>query len=85
MIKLILTDWTVALLDEPTSALDIDGLSLLDKYMRLWQKQERSIIIVTHDYLWMKNYVQRAVVLQNGVIQRELKKQELIESNEISF
>lgn len=63
----------VLLLDEPTSSLDAGKSQWLkDKLIELSINQIMTIIVVTHDLEWLKNFAQRIVYLNQGKIQEDL-------------
>jgi D-methionine transport system ATP-binding protein len=63
----------VLLLDEPTSSLD-SGKSqwLKDILIDLSVKQIVALIVVSHDFEWLKNLVTRIIYLHQGIIKQDL-------------
>lgn len=58
----------IILADEPTGALDSQtGKEVLDILTRLWKKENKTIIMVTHDIHWAK-YAHRIIELKDGKI-----------------
>ena len=66
--KASIISWKLLLLDEPTTGLDSDGIELLSYMVESWKKEGRSILVVSHDKLWISKYMDRVVVLENGEI-----------------
>ena len=60
--------WKLLLLDEPTTGVDSDGIELLSYMVESWKKEGRSLLVVSHDKLWISKYMDRVVVLENGEI-----------------
>ena len=63
----------VLLLDEPTSSLD-SGKSqwLKDVLIDLSVKKIITILVVSHDFEWLKNFAQRIIYLNQGLVQEDL-------------
>ncbi|HEY9246347.1 MAG TPA: ABC transporter ATP-binding protein [Candidatus Methanoperedens sp.] len=60
----------IILADEPTGSLDsVTGREVLDMLYRLWNEQEKTIILVTHD-LNMTRYAHTTIELKDGQIMR---------------
>ena len=58
----------VVLADEPTGNLDsVAGANVMDMLENLWKKEEKTIIMVTHD-LKLANYAKRIIQLKDGQI-----------------
>ncbi|NQU68094.1 MAG: ABC transporter ATP-binding protein [Candidatus Marinimicrobia bacterium] len=72
MIKMILSDWKLALMDEPTSALDVDGLDHLNHLMKQWKEDGRALLFSTHDIGWAESWADTALCIRNGVIEQEI-------------
>ncbi len=66
--KASIISWKLLLLDEPTTGLDSDGIELLSYMVESWKKEGRSLLVVSHDKLWISKYMDRIVVLENGEI-----------------
>ena len=66
--KASIVSWKLLLLDEPTTGLDSDGIELLSYMVESWKKEGRSLLVVSHDKLWISKYMDRIVVLENGEI-----------------
>jgi|TARA_B100000686_G_C16802618_1_gene987291 heme exporter protein A len=66
--KASIISWKLLLLDEPTTGLDSDGIELLSYMVESWKKEGRSLLVVSHDKLWISKYMDRVVVLENGEI-----------------
>lgn len=71
--RAFLSDAPLILLDEPFSSLDTAWkLRLAETFAKLWQEKKKTAILVTHDVedVWLLAH--RAVILKNGVIDREI-------------
>jgi ABC-type multidrug transport system ATPase subunit len=73
LIRLELTTWKLALLDEPSSALDVDGEELLRSTIAGWRSQGRTVFFTSHDLTWGAGSADRAVLLENGTITKQLE------------
>ena len=62
-IKLLLSKPDILLLDEPTNHLDIDTIEWLEDYLK---KYNKSIIIVSHDRMFLDNIVDTIVEIEYG-------------------
>ena len=62
--KASIISWKLLLLDEPTTGLDSDGIELLSYMVESWKKEGRSLLVVSHDKLWISKYMDRVVVLE---------------------
>lgn len=56
------------LLDEPTNHLDLDAISLLEELVRTTCRNQRSLVVVTHDRQFLDNVSTRIVELDRGVL-----------------
>lgn len=71
--RCLVTDPDVILADEPTGALDsVTGKEVLETLSRLWKKEGKTIIMVTHD-LHLAKYAHTQVELKDGEIIRIIK------------
>lgn len=74
--RALVTQPTILLGDEPTGALDSKSAKdLLDTMEELNQRDQVSILLVTHDPL-SASYCQRILFIKDGVIHREIKRGE---------
>lgn len=72
--RALITQPTILLGDEPTGALDSKSArDLLDTMEELNQKDQVSILLVTHDPL-SASYCQRILFIKDGIIHEELKR-----------
>lgn len=66
--RALVGDPDIILADEPTGALDSQtGQEVMDLLLYLNQKEQRTIVIVTHDY-HMSRFCKRTVTMQDGCI-----------------
>ena len=63
----------VILLDEPSANLDYASTLELRELIRLWQKQGKTILAAEHRIAWLWDLIDRAVILRDGRIVRELR------------
>jgi energy-coupling factor transporter ATP-binding protein EcfA2 len=68
--KTLTIPWKLLLLDEPTTGLDKQGKSMLSQLIETWRKDDRSLLLVSHDEEWLSSHCDRMVQLSNGRIQR---------------
>ncbi|MAT38398.1 MAG: ABC transporter ATP-binding protein [Ectothiorhodospiraceae bacterium] len=61
--KLLLQEPTILLLDEPTNHLDLESLEWLEDYL---QTYEGSIVLVSHDRVFLDNLVERTIEISMG-------------------
>ena len=54
--RLSLTDAQVLLLDEPEAALDDVGLGLLWQYIERWQREGRTLVLVSHNLVGLTHH-----------------------------
>ena len=62
----------IILLDEPSANLDFEATRDLRELIRLWQRQGKTIIAAEHRIAWLWDLIDRAVILRDGRIVREL-------------
>jgi ATP-binding cassette subfamily F protein 3 len=63
--RILLAEPDLILLDEPTNHLDLDSLIWLEEYL---VKTPSSLLLVSHDRVFLDNVVQRLLELDNGQI-----------------
>lgn len=65
----------IILADEPTGALDSKtGIEVMDLLSKLWKKEKKTIIMVTHDLKLAKKYANTTIELKDGEIVKITKK-----------
>ncbi len=62
----------IFVLDEPTSNLDINAIRDLEKTIRLWKKQGKTIVIAEHRLYWLTELCDRVVYLRDGSIEFDM-------------
>lgn len=72
LIRLAMSSWQLAYLDEPTSALDVDGALRLNESIREWKAAGKTLLFTSHDMAWGADRADRALLLENGIISREI-------------
>ena len=61
----------IMLFDEPTSALDPEMIGEVTNLMRQLAKEGMTMVIVSHEINFIKNFCTRVVFMSDGVIQEE--------------
>lgn len=67
--KALVTPWELLLLDEPMAGLDEPGVVLLQQFIEKWQHEEKTLLMVSHQKLWLEKYCHQILHLENGIIQ----------------
>ena len=67
--KALTIPWELLLLDEPTTGLDGQGKSMLSQLIEIWRKEDRSLLLVSHDEEWLSSHCDRILQLFKGRIQ----------------
>ena len=68
IIDILTSEADLFLLDEPTNYLDIDGLTALEDNLLQLKRENRAIVIVTHDRTLTDNVADRTIYIsQNGI------------------
>ncbi|MBO6566450.1 MAG: ABC transporter ATP-binding protein [Pseudomonadales bacterium] len=66
--RVILQDQPLILLDEPFNAIDSKTLSDLTDVIRQWQRDDRTIVTVTHDLAYVREHCPKALLLARECI-----------------
>ena len=66
----------IILLDEPSANLDFEATLALRELIRLWRQQGKTIIAAEHRIAYLWDLIDRAVILRDGRIIRELSGKE---------
>ena len=61
--RILLRDCDILLLDEPTNHLDLDTLKWLENFIR---KFPGSVVIISHDRVFLDNVITRVIEIDNG-------------------
>lgn len=81
---ILASDPDVLILDEPTVGLDpFTKIELLEFLKELNEKQNKTIVIITHDMEVVSKYIKRVVVLNNGEIVFDGPKVDLFKDDNI--
>ncbi|MBC8197916.1 MAG: ABC transporter ATP-binding protein [Candidatus Marinimicrobia bacterium] len=67
--RLKLSSWSLAIIDEPTNALDESGLGLLNESINSFKKNEKSLIISSHNIHFIQQHCQSIYKLKNGTLE----------------
>lgn len=80
-------DPSILVLDEPTRGLDPKGRDeVMDIFLNIHKEENKSIVLITHDMDLVSKYAKRAVVLKDGMIVFDGKKEDLfVDPNFESF
>ena len=83
--KALLNDPKLLLLDEPTASLDISTSEFIRKYIISFQKKYNSTILITsHDLEEIEKLCSHIILLENGKIKFDGKKNKLMQQNKSS-
>ena len=83
--RCLISDPSIVLADEPTGALDTKSArQLMEKLQEINQKQQRTILMVTHDPN-AASFCTRILFIQDGVIFHEIRKQIQTETQEAFY
>lgn len=56
------------LLDEPTNHLDIEAISILEEYLKATYKNQKSLVVITHDRFFLDSVSTRIIELDRGLL-----------------
>ena len=68
--------------DEPSANLDIHSVIKLKKIMEWLKKQGHTVIVSEHRLFYLKNLVDKCLIMKDGKIDRELKKNDIDNLND---
>ena len=68
----------IIVLDEPSSNLDSSAIKKLGEILAQWRAQGKTIIIAEHRLYFLRELADRMLVLENGRITKELRKDEIM-------
>ena len=68
--------------DEPSANLDIHSIIKLKKNMEWLKKQGHTVIVSEHRLFYLKNLVDKCLIMKDGKIDRELKKNDIDNLND---
>ena len=77
-LRALITNPQYLLLDEPTSFLDIKKRKIVEQFLKELASQGKYVVIATHDRLLAFSLATKVIMMNNGTIERELNKRELI-------
>ena len=60
----IILDPDILLLDEPLTGLDVDGIKLFESVIVEWNELRKTMIIVSHDFQWLRTNTDRIIELK---------------------
>lgn len=66
----------IYVLDEPSANLDCTAINLLGKVMQILKQQGKTILIAEHRLYYLKNVVDRIMLMEQGEIRKEFKKKQ---------
>src|SRR5690554_5040948 len=70
----------ILVLDEPTRGLDPKGRKdLMDMFKKIHEEENKTIILITHDMDIVSEYAKRIIVMKDGYVVFDGKKEELFE------
>lgn len=80
---ILILDPQILVLDEPTAGLDPQGAKeMMELFMDLNRKQNKTILLVTHDMDHVLNYCDRVIILSHGKVKQESDVREFFEHPE---
>nr|MCR5432052.1 ABC transporter ATP-binding protein [Lachnospiraceae bacterium] len=65
------------ILDEPSSNLDRESIEQLRSILGIWKKEGKTVIIAEHRLYYLKDLVDRLIVMKNGKIERIIDSEEI--------
>ncbi len=80
--SILALDPKALILDEPTSNIDPEGTKQVFDLLRAFREERRSLIIVEHKVDRVLPYVDRVILVNNGKIELDIHKDEIIEYSE---
>ncbi|MHC1604469.1 MAG: energy-coupling factor ABC transporter ATP-binding protein [Candidatus Methanofastidiosia archaeon] len=66
--SIIVSEPDILILDEPTTGLDYNSIKSMVKLLRKLKKEEKTIILVTHEMNLVTKFSERVILLKNGRI-----------------
>lgn len=82
--RALVHDPDILVLDEPTTGLDPEGMYLVRETMELLASSGRSIFLVTHYLEDIPPSVERVLMLKDGAVEADGKKEELLDQKAVS-
>jgi energy-coupling factor transport system ATP-binding protein len=80
---ILILDPQILVLDEPTAGLDPQGAKeMMELFMDLNRKQNKTILLVTHDMDHVLNYCDHVIILSHGKVKQESDVREFFEHPE---
>ena len=79
IVRTLMMDPKIILFDEPTSALDPEMIGEVTNLMRKIAKEGMTMLIVSHEMNFIKNFCTRVVFLSDGVVKEEGTSKEIFE------
>ena len=68
----------VIILDEPSANLDYKGICELQKMIKAWKEEGKTILVAEHRISYLFPYINRALLMENGSIKKEFTSEEII-------
>ena len=75
----------VIILDEPSANLDYKGICELQKMIKVWKEEHKTIIIAEHRISYLFPYINRALLMDSGRIVKELSEDDISSLSEDSL
>jgi ABC-type multidrug transport system ATPase subunit len=66
----------ILILDEPTSGLDAWGMKAIGEEVKNQAEKGSAVIVATHDVEFIYEYCDRAIVMSQGVIERNVPRKD---------
>ena len=80
IVRTLMMNPEIILFDEPTSALDPEMIGEVTNLMRKIAKEGMTMLIVSHEMNFIKNFCTRVVFLSDGVVKEEGTSKEIFEN-----
>ena len=80
IVRTLIMEPEIILFDEPTSALDPEMIGEVTNLMRKIAKEGMTMLIVSHEMNFIKNFCTRVVFLSDGVVKEEGTSKEIFEN-----
>ena len=79
--RVLLQDQPIILLDEPFNAIDTKTLADLTQVVKHWHQDERTVIMVTHDLDYVREFCPNALLLARECVSHGKTSDVLTEDN----
>lgn len=74
-----MSDQEIIVLDEPSSNLDMDAVRMIRNIIKRWKDEGKTILISEHRFFFLKDLMDKLVIMKRGKIEKVYNKTELSE------